>query len=172
MKTPRKKIAFRTPRRASKTPVKPASKAKMHEPEESGGKDLSSPGKENVLRYKQVLGELRMKEKSLVESYKRENEYLRSLKSDTLLYKKLIGFDIVEAGEGYEITHEVSSNGALRFIKFMLTPQEDSYVYKLVDHRNIDLPDYLETEIEFDRSQIMTFFFKVMEASITKRDNL
>jgi hypothetical protein len=171
MKMSRRKITFRTPRKTSKTPMKPSAsrtRATGHGSDEPSREASLSSSKENILRYRQVLSDLRLKEESLVESYKRENEYLRSLKADILLYKKFIGFDIAEADEGYEVTHETSSNGVAKFLRFRLIPDEGSYIYKLIESRNIDLPDFLVDEISFDGSQIMKFFFKVMEASISR----
>ncbi|ADM11668.1 uncharacterized protein Eint_060600 [Encephalitozoon intestinalis ATCC 50506] len=171
MKTPRKRITFKTPRKGTKTPTKDveASDSKENRPQKAvcaeERRDLDSAS-----RYKQILIEMKMKEEDLIESYKKENEYLRSLKTDALLYKKFVGFDIVENDGSYEVTHEIVSNNVTKFIRFVLTPEENSYVYKLIESRNVDLPDFLSEEITFDECQVKTFFFKVMEAVITKKN--
>ncbi|CAD25428.1 hypothetical protein [Encephalitozoon cuniculi GB-M1] len=170
MKTPRKRITFKTPRKGAKTPMRDggASDAKENRVQREGDiEKQKSP--DSASRYRQILVEMKMKEEDLIESYKRENEYLRSLKTDALLYKKLVGFDIVENNGCYEVTHEVVSNNITKSIKFVLMPEDSSYIYKLVESRNVDLPDFLSEEITFDECQIKTFFFKVMEAVITKK---
>jgi hypothetical protein len=171
MKGCKKRMTFKTPRKGTKTPTK-GSKTVLSDEEER--KD-SLIEKENqqvvdvVTRYKHILMEMKVKEESLVESYRRENEYLRSLKTDALLYKKFMGFDIVENNGSYEVTHEIASNSLVKFIKFVLTPEDGTYAYKLVESRNVDLPDFLSEDIAFDEGQVKTFFFKVMEAVITKK---
>lgn len=175
MRTPRKRITFKTPRKATKTPTKgqkdpePVEQDTPEEREEVRHEEHVPQVPSLASRYRQILLEMREKEESLVESYKRENEYLRSLKTDALLYKKFMGFDIVENGGSYEVTHEIVSNDTSKFIKFVLTPEDGSYVYKLIESRNIDLPDFLSEEITFDEGQVRTFFFKVMETVITKK---
>ncbi|KAG5860061.1 DUF5094 domain-containing protein [Encephalitozoon hellem] len=170
MRTPRKKITFKTPRKGTKTPVKDGCVSDSKEnktPKIESKEEQKSP--DSAFRYKQILVEMKMKEEDLIESYKKENEYLRSLKTDALLYKKFVGFDIVENNGCYEVTHEIVSNNITKFIKFILTPEDSSYIYKLVESRNVELPDFLSEEITFDECQIKTFFFKVMEAVITKK---
>lgn len=167
MKTPRKKITFKTPRRGSKTPVKSGegSEAKENRPQ----KPAAEESVDTASRYRQILAEMKMKEKDLIESYKQENAYLRALKTDTLLYKKFVGFDIAENNGVYEVCHEIVSNNITKLIRFVLVPEDGSYVYKLVESRNVELPDFLSEEITFDECQVKTFFFKVMEAVITKK---
>lgn len=169
MKTPRKRITFKTPRRGAKTPTKEVKVREHHASREGELDECLSPIPDLAVRYRQILSEMKTKEESLVESYKKENEYLRSLKTDALLYKKFVGFDIVENSGSYEVAHEVVSNDVTKTIRFVLTPDDGSYIYRLVESRNIDLPDFLSEEITFDESQIKTFFFKVMETIITKK---
>lgn len=173
MKAPRKRITFKTPRKGTKTPTKGVKMAEANDikPLEEG---IETEGHgllpvNLVVRYKQILAEMKIKEESLVDSYRKENEYLRSLKTDALVYKRFMGFDIVENNGAYEITHEIASSDMIKSIKFVLTPEDGSYIYKLVEARNVDLPDFLSEEIVFDEGQVRTFFFKVMEATITKK---
>ncbi|KAM0671619.1 hypothetical protein CWI42_060680 [Ordospora colligata] len=177
MKMPRKKITFKTPRKGTKTPTKQVISEELQENTELA-EQKSSEGIKNTetqrshstaLRYKQILEEMKVKEEELIGSYKKENEYLRSLKTDALLYKRFVGFDIVESDGSYEVTHEVVSNNITKSIRFVLLPEDGAYVYKLVESRNIELPDFLSEEITFDECQVKTFFFKVMEAVITKK---
>lgn len=178
MKTPRKRITFKTPRKRQTPLVKDAGR-KEREREGVRGR----PRKAEMSIHKQVLSEssvdsealehvdrlIERKEQENIEMYRTENRYLRELKSDAALFKKFTGVEISDRGDGgYMIAQSVLGREGTRRIKFELREDGDAYVYRLIDTNCEELPSFLNEDISFECKEIHKFFFKVLEVLVAK----
>ncbi|EOB14820.1 hypothetical protein NBO_14g0008 [Nosema bombycis CQ1] len=147
MKTPRKRITLKTPKRSTKTPIK------VFKPQPS---DITS-----------LLKDLESHENKLLEKYKKENLYLRSLLNkgegnENTLSLSLLGLDIKEINNEFIIKYKVEK----KYLSFSLKPKDEFYIYKLKEHSEFELPNFLSEEISFEKQQVNKFFYKVMEIMI------
>jgi hypothetical protein len=148
MKTPRKRITLKTPKRSTKTPIK------VFKPQPS---DINS-----------LLKDLEFHENKLLEKYKKENLYLRSLlnkgevEGNNTSSLSLLGLDIKEINNEFVIKYKVEK----KYLSFSLKPKDEFYIYKLKEHSEFELPNFLSEEISFEKQQVNKFFYKVMEIMI------
>ncbi|KAF9764460.1 hypothetical protein NGRA_0536 [Nosema granulosis] len=177
MKTPRKRLTLKTPKRSTKTPlkmVKTNSTNSNNSTNNSNNSTNNSNNKTNnskifnstATKHKDIstlLKDLESYENKLLEKYRKENQFLRSLSTNNVL-KNLLGLDVKEVDNEYVVKYKVED----RSISFTLVPNEDMFIYKLGGCSNLDLPSFLSDEISFEKQQVNKFFFKVMEVMISK----
>lgn len=123
-----------------------------------------------IPEYKKIIKKLKNIENELLNSIKIENMNLRRIRSDILIYKKLLGIEIEEIENGFICSQENVYKNIKKFIKFKLVDEDDCYSYKLLGSENINLPDYLCDEISFSKQQVQMFFFKIMEVMMVKNE--
>ncbi len=177
MKTPRKRITFKTPKKRQTPLVKNTiSKKRVEKYTQSS----SSPGRVSAAKKtvsessvystsaNEIDGLIDKKEKENMKMYRAENQYLRELKSDAELFKKFTGIEISEHDGAYVISQSVAGRDGLKAIKFELKEDDNAYIYKLVQTNCVDLPDFLQEDISFECREIHKFFFKVLEVLVAK----
>lgn len=158
MKTPKKRVTLKTPKRSTKTTFKSTGHTKgVKDESDSVTKKKDSPSK----FIADLDIEIKNTENELITSLQKENELLRS----TNLYVKFLGLDITQVGDKYVVKYNVNKDN--RFLHFELVPEDDMYVYSLVRSENIDELGVLGDEISFEKEQIAKFFYKVMEIMIS-----
>ncbi|KAL6120953.1 hypothetical protein NUSPORA_02219 [Nucleospora cyclopteri] len=175
----KKVLNFKTPRKVTKTPMRVKKKKNTKEilQEESSLSEITtfnrgSKSVESKIIHRNVeqknQGELK---ENLINSYRVENEMLRNLKADILLYKTMLGIQIEqkENFQRWEIERE-SSNGQKKFC-FELHEKDKSYVYKMVSINNCNAPEFMYDVIEFSKASFPLFFYKVMQSVYEVRVN-
>ncbi|WUR02088.1 uncharacterized protein VNE69_01029 [Vairimorpha necatrix] len=158
MKTPKKRMTLKTPKRSTKATFKSNDHTK-------GKKEEVVPVSDKIDDPYKTINELEIDikntEKDLINSLQKENELLRS----TNLYVQFLGLDISQVGDKYVVKYNSDKDN--RFLHFELVPEEDMFVYSLVNSENIDELGVLGDEISFEKGQIAKFFYKVMEIMIS-----
>lgn len=166
MKTPRKRLTLKTPKRSNKTPMKVVKAHKKIKEEDSEGSTLNDRRGSIDRRgsSSSILRDLEFHENKLLEKYRKENQFLRSQGGSEPVLKGLLGLDVKEVDNEIVVKYKVED----RSISFTLIPNEDMFIYKLGGVKNLDLPSFLSDEISFEKQQVNKFFFKVMEVMISK----
>jgi hypothetical protein len=165
MKTPKKRVTLKTPKRSTRTPFKSTDKEKK--PANIKHKNTQEEEEENEAQgysikfINDIDIELKNTEKDLIDSLQKENDFLRS----TNLYIKFLGLDISQVGNKYVVKYNVDKEK--RHLHFELVPEDDMFVYQLVRSENLDELGILGDEISFEKEQIAKFFYKVMEIMIS-----
>lgn len=149
MKTPKKRLTFKTPKRSAKTPLKTKNVIK---------KDSAEQKKSNL---EDVDDEIKNTEKELIESLTEENEFLRNSNP----YNNLLGLNITQSDDKYVVKYTIDKNN--RYIHFELMPEDDMFVYQLIHSDNIEELGIFNDEISFEKNQINKFFYKIMEIMIS-----
>jgi len=157
--TKKRMLTFQTPKKKAMTPLRSSSRSSQEDTENPAPK---APKK---TEEKQSL------ENKLIEAYREENNYLRNLKTDAILYSKLLGITISESNGVINFTIERSSSTGLRRLKFNLEDKDDVYVFTLEDSENCNIPDYFYDVLEFDKKAFSLFFYKAMQAVYETRVN-
>lgn len=160
MKTPRKRLTLKTPKRSNKTPMKVVKAHKKIKEEDSEGSTLNDRRGSSS----SILRDLEFHENKLLEKYRKENQFLRSQGGSEPVLKGLLGLDVKEVDNEIVVKYKVED----RSISFTLIPNEDMFIYKLGGVKNLELPSFLSDEISFEKQQVNKFFFKVMEVMISK----
>lgn len=150
MKTPKKRLTFKTPKRSAKTPLK------------TKNVTLKDPVQQKKSKLDEIDTEIKNTEKELIESLTEENEFLRN----TNPYNNLLGLDISQVDSKYVVKYTIDKNN--RFLHFELMPEEDMFVYQLIRSDNIDELGIFNDEISFEKDQINKFFYKIMEIMISE----
>ncbi|RVD92323.1 hypothetical protein TUBRATIS_11800 [Tubulinosema ratisbonensis] len=166
MKTPRKRICFKTPKRK---PIKNTksfsieSKSYLSQDSSQYHKNKIIADKENIETRLEL--EVAQTEEKLIQAYIEENKFLREINSDVLLFKKFLGLEIKILDVGlYEFSQRIDS----RFIKFTLLEEDDSLVYKLIDCFGLELAGFFMEKIVFKKTDIFKFFYKIFEMFLMK----
>lgn len=110
-------------------------------------------------------------ENELIESYRKENRFLRNLKADSLLYNKMLGITINEANDKIMFKIERKSSSGMRKLLFNLEEKDGKYVFALDDSLNCNIPEYFYDVIEFEKEAFPLFFYKAMQAVYETRTN-
>ena len=177
MKTPKKRITFKTPRKRHTPPMKDVASdgdsdycTKNRQVTKKRGvpRRHSLENSTNSTTLSEINSQVEEKEKKAIDLYRAENKYLRELKSDALLFKRLTGMEIVERKGTYVVSQEIMGRGGKKLIRFELREEDDAYIYKLVETNCMDLPEFLKEDISFERKEIHKFFFKVLEVLVAK----
>lgn len=178
MKTPKRRITFKTPRKRQTPLVKNTARKergiegtrKQHSAAEKHvAKRAISESSVDSEALERVDGLIEEKEQESAKMYRTENRYLRELKSDARLFKKFTGLEISEKDEGkYVVTQSVLGRDGTKRISFELREDDDAYVYRLLDTNCTDLPSFLNEDISFECKEIHKFFFKVLEVLVAK----
>lgn len=114
---------------------------------------------------KKMLKSIQTTENTLLVQLKEENSQLRDIKTNILTIKNLLGLEIIKSDDGYICSYETVSkaDGIRKFIKFLLAVEGDDLLsYKLLGSENIDLPDILCDNFEFDRDMLTKFVFDIV----------
>lgn len=154
-------LTFQTPKKKAATPLRPASCPALVDKPSSEQKGGATKVKEN----KAAL------ENKLIEAYREENSYLRNLKSDAVLYNKLLGITISENNNIICFTIERPSSTGQKRLKFNLEDKDEIYVFTLEDSENCNIPEYFYDVIEFEKKAFPLFFYKAMQAVYETRIN-
>lgn len=157
--TKKRMLTFQTPKKKAMTPLRSSSRSSQEITEDP------TPKASKKTEEKQSL------ENKLIEAYREENNYLRNLKTDAILYSKLLGITISENNGVINFTIERSSSTGLRRLKFNLEDKDDVYVFTLEDSENCNIPDYFYDVLEFDKKAFSLFFYKAMQAVYETRVN-
>lgn len=176
MKTPRKRITFKTPKKRQTPLVKntvrrrrvenSARDAESEEQSDMNRKDSSCSTNSTTLDN--IDSQIEKKEKENISMYRIENQYLRSLKSDAMLFKKFTGIEIFENNSVYSIRQSVIGRDGQKTIKFELREEDDAYIYRLVETNCTELPSFLQEDISFECMEVHKFFFKVLEVLVAR----
>lgn len=110
-------------------------------------------------------------ENDLIEAYREENNYLRNLKADALLYSRLLGIKIEQDGQNINFTIERMGTGGKKRLGFVLEETEQNYVFTLKEAENCSVPEYFYDVIEFEKKVFPQFFYKAMQAVYETRTN-
>lgn len=154
-------LTFQTPKKKAMTPLRPARKTKNTEKTE-----------ESVAKKSQDKAEdLNSLENKLIEAYREENQYLRNLKSEVLLYNNLLGISITENDNILNFVIERTSTSGHKKLKFQLEDKGDLYVFTLEDSENCNTPECFYDVIEFDKKSFPMFFYTAMRAVYETRVN-
>lgn len=149
MRTPRRRVAFRTPRKKS-TPLKRTTTPVQ-----------AQPKKETVIEESDEL------EREAIEHYRKENIKLLNLQANGNLFAKLTGTSIHEEDGKYIIEKNINGNYGHRMIKFSLEEAPPMYHYRLIETNIKEMPPWLTQEIQFAEGDIHKFFYKVMEVMVS-----
>lgn len=150
-------LTFQTPKKKAMTPLRPSSRSSKNE--ERGTDPISEKNSEVVLENK------------LIDAYRRENNFLRNLKQDILLYTKLLGITITENENIIKFTIERSSTTGPKKLKFNLEDRNDIFVFTLENSENCNIPEYFYDVIEFEKKAFPLFFYKAMQSVYEARSN-
>lgn len=167
MKTPRKRLTLKTPKRSNKTPLKMSKRGDEKRRDDDRSIVLKKESNFTTKRDNtplDILKELESHENKLLEKYRKENQFLRSLGGSGSVLKDLLGLDVQEVEGEFVVKYKVEE----RSISFTLIPSEEMFIYKLVGFKNLELPSFLSEEISFEKQQVNKFFYKVMEVMISK----
>lgn len=145
-------LCFQTPKKKTQTPLRANKRIEA---------DVSPPADD----FESI-------ENKLVESLRTENNFLRNLKSDSLLYNQLLGISINQDGN-HKITFKIerASSSGPKKLQFNLEDREDKYIFVLDDSVNCNVPEYFYDIIEFDKRAFPLFFYKAMQAVYETRTN-
>ncbi|ELA42112.1 uncharacterized protein VICG_00753 [Vittaforma corneae ATCC 50505] len=110
-------------------------------------------------------------ENKLIEAYREENSFLRNLKSDVLLYTKLLGITIDQDGSFINFSIQRTSTTGKKKLGFTLEEAEQNYIFTLKESENCNVPEYFYDVIEFDKKVFPQFFYKAMQAVYETRSN-
>ncbi len=117
-------------------------------------------------------------ENNLINSLLKENEILRNLKSEAVLYQKMLGVTInYEKDEYFFNLERESMDGDKKILSFSLKEckggGDTALVYRMnllcVEHCNV--PEYFYDEIEFDVKEFPYFFYRVYQSIHEDRTN-
>lgn len=150
-------LTFQTPKKKAMTPLRSAGRSIKSEEKE----DRHTPGKNDETTL----------ENKLIEAYRQENNLLRNLKQDTLLYTKLLGITITENDNIIKFTIERSSTTGPKKLKFNLEDKNDIFVFTLENSENCNIPEYFYDVIEFEKKAFPLFFYKAMQSVYEARSN-
>lgn len=127
-----------------------------------------SSGSTNSATLDNINSLIEKKERENINMYRIENQYLRGLKSDAMLFKKFTGIEILENNSVYSIRQSVVGRDGQKTIKFELREEDDAYIYRLVETNCTELPSFLQEDISFGCMEVHKFFFKVLEVLVAK----
>lgn len=159
--TKKKILAFQTPKKKTMTPMRSKKQENISETENT------TNNKETVKNVKSSNN----LENELLQAYREENNFLRNLKNEVLLYNKLLGITITEDKNiiNFKIERE-SSTGHKRLV-FNLEEKENIYIFTLETEQNCSVPEYFYDVIEFDKKAFPLFFYKAMQSVYETRTN-
>ncbi len=141
-------LSFQTPKKKAQTP-------------------LRAPKKTAVVKE-----ECFTLENKLIEAYRSENNLLRSMCADSLLYQRLLGITIKEEEKNrYGFIIERESSSGKRKLSFYIEEKEEMFVFTLEDAVNCNIPEYFYDIIEFEKKTFSLFFYKAMQAVYETRTN-
>lgn len=143
-------LSFQTPKKRAATPLRVSKKITSA--------PVESPFKEDEAAPVETL------ENKLIEAYREENSFLRSLKKDVLLYNNLLGITIVEDGNTLNFKIARKSSTGPKELKFNLEESGDAFVFKLEEAINCTIPEYFNDVLEFDKQAFPLFFYKAMQS--------
>ncbi|KAM0687920.1 hypothetical protein COBT_000829 [Conglomerata obtusa] len=155
------------------TRKKSAKKNKNREKKEDNKEKNESPEdikhSKELEEYIEIIEAKGRAEMQLVEAYKNENIYLRSLKKETLAFKKFLGLELEEISENvHEFKWENLDQEISKRIIFRLIEDDLDFSYELIEFENVILPEALEGCINFDKCQLMKFFLNMYEILLSK----
>lgn len=148
-----KPLTFQTPQKKASTPLRKSSSSKSSD-------IIQSP--ENVLTSL---------ENQLIESYRTENQFLRNLKNDVLLYVNMLGVSISEEEGKLAFTIQRTSKTGKKLIKFDLEENNDNLTFNLKDFINCNIPNYFNDPIMISRDTFPYVFYKAMQCVYENRTN-
>ncbi|ELQ74531.1 hypothetical protein THOM_2556 [Trachipleistophora hominis] len=102
-------------------------------------------------------------ENELLQAYREENAFLKTSVSSAT--SRLTGFTVTEPANDHFI---VSYSAYDRHINFRLVKNGRNYEYELIEHRCVELPEFLTDELVFGEEQLPKFFFNVMQVMVGK----
>lgn len=160
--TKKRTLSFQTPKKKTMTPMKTK---KIQTSAES--KDFIKPAE----FPKSKVEKSKMLENDLIEAYREENMFLRNLKSEVLLYNRLLGITIKENEDIINFIIERSSTTGHRKLEFNLEEKNDIYIFTMEKEENCCVPEYFYDVIEFEKSAFPLFFYKAMQSVYETRTN-
>lgn len=110
-------------------------------------------------------------ENELIKAYREENALLRNMKSESLLYNKLLGINITQEKNLINFTIQRNSTTGKKKLDFVLEETENCYIFTLKDSENCNIPEYFYDVIEFEKKAFPQFFYKAMQAVYEMRTN-
>jgi hypothetical protein len=155
-------LMFQTPRKKTMTPIK------------STSHNVVSPNKEikkTATASKPKAEKIKTLENELIQAYREENNFLRNLKNEVLLYNKLLGITIKEEKNIINFSIERDSSTGHKKLKFNLEEKEDIFIFTLETEENCSVPEYFYDVIEFEKKAFPLFFYKAMQAVYETRSN-
>lgn len=159
--TKKRVVSFQTPKKRAMTPLRPGTLSK---PAVAMPKAASTCAAVPAALSSDL-------ENNLISAYREENEFLRNLKADALLYSKLLGITIDQDGKIINFSIKRNSSSGSKRLDFILEETEENYIFTLKQSENCNVPEYFYDVIEFDKKAFSQFFYKAMQAVYETRTN-
>lgn len=153
-------LTFQTPKKKAMTPLRTAKS-----PSVSASKSARTAPAAGTERDDESI------ENRLIEAYREENAFLRSLKADAYLYSKLLGITIGQEESTINFKIQRSSTTGQKKLEFTLEETGECYVFTLKEAENCNIPEYFYDVIEFEKKAFPQFFYKAMQAIYETRTN-
>lgn len=164
-------LTFQTPRKKTTTPMRNAIKSVYQDDSTETKRTQRKQKRGNPKETAEIEPEDSSIENRLIEAYRHENQMLRSLKTDALLYANLLGIKISQENGHLCFSIERESSTGPKKLKFSLEEQGEFYVFSLEDILNCTVPEYFNDVIEFEKKAFPLVFYKAMQAVYEVRTN-
>lgn len=181
-------LIFQTPKKKTQTPLRLASKRSMSEENRSSEsiksnfstnskkskKEKQKHLKKNSIEQEDNINDEEMSEfdeNSLISAYREENNFLRNLKKEAVLYSKLLGITIDQEANIINFSIKRNSSTGFKRLDFALEEALENYIFTLKEAENCSIPEYFYDVIEFNKSSFPQFFYKAMQAVYETRSN-